>query len=382
MSLTEAALGLSWVTAAAGRPALGLLERWGVQAVWRAGASELRRWSDSGSWVLAFLERRSQFVPAEARAALRASGLRFVPYGDGGYPAVLRHLPWPPAGLYVRAEPEAYETFLHAPRVTIVGTRAPTAYGRALALSFGEAFAQAGVVVVSGMALGIDSEAHRGCLSQGGLTVAVLGCGADRPYPRRHRDLHRRIAGNGALISELPPGWPPAPWTFPLRNRLLAALGDGVVVVEAGARSGALSTADWALDLGKQVFVVPGPINGPTFLGSTKLLHQGAACCLGPAETVEDFFAMTRTERYGRGGDGPLEGVTGRPRKDGPARSAGDLGPAARLSLLALARGAQTVDEVAAATGLAVGDTAAALALLELQGLAVRAGPGRYGLVS
>ncbi len=184
------------------------------------------------------------------------------------------------------------------------------------------------------------------------------------------------------LISELPPGWPPAPWTFPLRNRLLAALGDGVVV-EAGARSGALSTADWALELGKQVFVVPGPLNGPTFLGSTKLLHQGAACCLGAVETVEDFFVMTRTERYGRGGDGRVESVTARPRKPGPAGGRpGDLGPAARLSVLALGRGAQTVDEVAAATGLAVGDAAAALALLELRGVAARAGPGRYVLVS
>ncbi|MCZ7661857.1 MAG: DNA-processing protein DprA [Thermoleophilia bacterium] len=382
MSLTEAALGLSWVTASAGRPVLGLLEEHGVQAVWRASASELRRWSDSGSWIPAFLERRSQFMLGEAQGALRASGLRFMPYGEGEYPTALKQLPWPPAGLYVRAETAAYEAFLHAPRVTIVGTRVPTAYGRALALSFGEAFAQAGVVVVSGMALGIDSEAHRGSLSQGGLTVAVLGCGADRPYPRRHRDLYQRIAGNGALISELPPGWPPAPWTFPLRNRLLAALGDAVVVVEAGARSGALSTADWALELGKQVFVVPGPINSPTFMGSTKLLHQGAACCLGPAETVEDFFAMTRTERYGRGGDRPPECVAGKSRKSGPARSAGDLGPAARLSLLALARGAQTVDEVAAATGLAVGDAAAALALLELRGVAARAGLGRYMLVS
>lgn len=382
MSLTEAALGLSWVTASAGRPALGLLEERGVQALWRAGASELRRWSDSGSWVSAFLERRSQFVLAEARGALRSSGLRFVPYGDDRYPAALQHLPWPPAGLYVRAEAEAYETFLQAPRVTIVGTRAPTAYGRALALSFAEAFAQAGVVVVSGMALGIDSEAHRGSLSQGGLTVAVLGCGADRPYPRRHRDLYRRIARTGAVVSELPPGWPPAPWTFPLRNRLLAALGDGVVVVEAGARSGALSTADWTLDLGKLVFVVPGPINGPTFMGSTKLLHQGAACCLGPAETVEDFFAMTRTERYGRAGDRTPESTTGTPGKGRPAGFPGDLGPAARLSLLALARGAQTVDEVAAAAGLVVGDAAAALALLELQGAAARAGPGRYMLVS
>ncbi|MCL5942321.1 MAG: DNA-processing protein DprA [Actinobacteria bacterium] len=372
MNGEEAALGLSWVTAAVARPALRLLEEYGVEAVWRATPAALRRMHPSPDWVESFVARRSLFVPDQMRAALRAGGLRFIPYGHADYPAGFRHLPTPPAGVYLRGEPEVYRAFLGMPRITVVGTRAPTPYGLAACAVFTREFATAGVAVVSGLALGIDAQAHRAALEVGAVTAAVLGCGVDVPYPRRHRGLYGRIRREGVLLSELPPGWPPAPWTFPERNRLLAALGDAVLVVEAGARSGALGTAGWAADLGRHVQAIPGPVFGQTFIGSHRLIAEGAACCFDPGRAVEEFFRETRTERGERG-----EGPPHREPQAGP-----ELGSATRLVVLALAGGARTVDEVAAAAGLSAAEAAAALALLELQGAAARAGPGRYMLVS
>ena len=204
-----------------------------------------------------------------------------------GYPPLLAELHDPPACLYLRGGPAE---ILSRTAVAVVGARSCSRYGAQVARELARELAAAGVVVVSGLARGIDGEAHRGALAAEGLTVAVLGCGIDRDYPRAHAQLAGRIVQSGLVVSEYPPGVEPAPWRFPARNRIVAGLARATVVVEARERSGALITADFALELGRDVFAVPGeitsllsPLSAPTNIGespsllSPLLVRQGAA---------------------------------------------------------------------------------------------------------
>ncbi len=191
---------------------------------------------------------------------------------DGRYPPRLRHLHDPPRTLFCRGHLSALEQ----PSVAIVGSRRSTAYGRRVAEELAREAARAGWCVVSGMALGIDAAAHRGCMAGGGVTLAVLGSGVDRAYPRSHASLMTRILQRGLVLSEHEPGVSPRPHHFPRRNRILAALADRVVVVEAAKRSGALITAAVAADLGRDVWAVPGSIFSSNTGGTHRLLEDGA----------------------------------------------------------------------------------------------------------
>ena len=209
------------------------------------------------------------------------------------------------------------------------------------------------MVVVSGLARGVDGWAHRGCLEAGGETVAVLGCGIDRDYPRAHAGLAREVGERGLLVAEYPPGVAPAPWRFPARNRIVAGLAVATVVVEARERSGALITADLALEEGREVLTVPGEITSALSTGSNALLRLGATPVTSPADVLEAIG---------------VEPPTSEP--DRPAS-----GTAAAQALSALENGASSVDEIARATGMTPGAVAAALVELELGGLVeVRAG--------
>src|SRR5262245_60638475 len=195
--------------------------------------------------------------------------------GSLGYPPFLAEIHDPPPQLWLRGRAEA--ELLSRASVAIVGARACSSYGRAVARSLARDLAAAGVVVVSGMARGVDGEAHRGALEGGGPTVAVLGCGIDRDYPAVHAELARRIGETGLVVSEYPPGVEPAPWRFPARNRIISGLSRAVVVVEARERSGALRTVDFALEQGRDVLVVPGEITSSLSAGVNALLRNGAA---------------------------------------------------------------------------------------------------------
>jgi DNA processing protein len=221
----------------------------------------------------------------------------------------------------------------------------------------GRGLAAAGLVVVSGLARGIDGEAHRGALEAGGLTVAVLGCGIDRDYPAAHAELARRICERGLVVSEYEPGVEPAPWRFPARNRIIAGLAAATVIVEARERSGALITADFALEDGREVFAVPGEITGTLATGTNQLLRQGATP-LTSADDVLDVFGLTAPQLL-----------------QAPALSARAAAVLARL-----ADGVAGADELARATGFDPGPLAAALAELELAGLVAEA-EGRYRVV-
>lgn len=219
------------------------------------------------------------------RRQLARLGVVVVPQTWDGYPPALRLIPDPPPVLLVRGRVEA----LHRPAVAVVGARAPTAYGREVARSLGAGLARAGAVVVSGLARGIDAAAHEGALDAGGLTVAVLGTGPDVVYPAEHAELVRRIAASGAVVTELPLGRPPERYHFPLRNRLISGLSRGVVVVEARTRSGSLITAKHALDQGREVMAVPGPVTAATSSGPNALLRDGARPLVELRDAIEVF---------------------------------------------------------------------------------------------
>jgi DNA processing protein len=209
--------------------------------------------------------------------------LRRIGPQDDTYPAGLRDLEEPPS-LFVLGETS------EAPAVGLVGTRRCTRYGLGLALSFGRALAMSGWTTVSGLARGIDAAAHRGCLDAGGEAVAVLGSGVDVVYPVENGDLYRRILeGNGAVMSEYPPGTPPDRWHFPARNRLIAAISSAVVVVEAGEKGGALITARLAGEVGRPVLAVPGDIDRPASIGCNRLIRDGAIPVLGPEDLIAEL---------------------------------------------------------------------------------------------
>ena len=270
------------------------------------------------------------------------SELRRVRRRDAAFPGLLSAIHDPPPQLYVRGSSEI--ELLHEPAVAIVGARACSAYGRSVTRSLARELAAAGLVVVSGMARGIDGEAHRGALEAGGRTAAVLGCGIDRDYPAAHAELARRICEIGLLVSEYEPGVEPAPWRFPARNRIIAGLCRATVVVEARERSGALITADFALEEGREVLAVPGEITSSLSAGTNALLRLGAVPVTSAADVLELY---------------DLRPVP---------RRAPSLGPDADVLLARLRDSALTADELVRSCGMEPGEGAAALTALELAG--------------
>jgi DNA processing protein len=371
----RAALALAFVCHSGGNSILRLLNTMGPEQIWSAPPSRLIEAGMSEPVALRFVRLRGALVPREAERSVAAAGLRFVAHGTRLYPERLTDLSHPPAGLFVKGDLERLQSLSELPRVTIVGTRRATGYGTRAARDFTAAFAARGIAVVSGMALGIDGRCHEAALDAGGMTAAVLGCGADIVYPPRHGGLYQLIAKNGVILSELPPGAPPATWTFPNRNRLLAALGDAVLVIEGSPTSGAMQTADQTAGLGRPVFAVPGSIYLDNHRGCNLLVRDGGGAALDPEATVEEFLLLTRIERGERR---PPE------RQAGPVRGTGqdpfrDLVTAGREAILeAIEERAYSIDALVLRTGITARHLAAALAELELAGLATRAGPGLY----
>ena len=298
-----------------------------------------------------FATFKAGFDPHAELERLAGLGFRFLARSDPGFPTLLRAIHDPPPGLFLRGEQEP--ALLARPAVAIVGARACSAYGRQVARSLGRELAAAGLVVVSGLARGVDAEAHRGALEASGTTVAVLGCGIDRDYPAANRELARQVAATGLVVSEYAPGVEPAPWRFPARNRIVAGLCAATVVVEARERSGALITADFALEEGREVFAVPGEITSALSAGSNALLRLGAT----PLTRTEDVL-----ESFGLAA---------------PEPAAPELAPDAAAVLERVREGAAGADELARATGLGAAELAAVLTELELAG-AVNQEEGLY----
>jgi DNA processing protein len=273
------------------------------------------------------------------------------------YPPQLRDAADAPWALIGRGDPGLLDGLDPFGAVTVVGARRATSYGREIARELGRDLAGAGMVVVSGLAFGIDACSHRGALDAAGRTIAVLGCGPDTAYPAAHRSLWRRICEQGLVISEFAPGSTPWRWTFPARNRIMAALAGMTVVVEAAARSGSLITTDLAADLGRDIGAVPGPVTSRASTGPNNLL-AGGACLVRNAQDVLDAMLGPGANRIGRAGP-PLD-------------------PALATVLAAVEAGQGTCDGVAATLGLPAPETAAALARLEALGYVTCSLMGTY----
>ena len=222
----------------------------------------------------------------KAQAAKR--GISILTYFDEGYPELLKQAPQPPWVLYAIGRLD----LLSRSSIAIVGTRGPTSYGKKTAYTIGEQLSMRGITVVSGLARGIDAKAHEGALIGAGSTIAVLGTPVDRVYPVENRMLYEQIAAKGLVISEVAPGTPLHPGLFPMRNRIIAGLTLGTVVVEAAERSGSLITADQALDMSRDVFAVPGPISSPKSAGTNALIRQGAKLIATCEDILEEYAGL------------------------------------------------------------------------------------------
>ena len=289
------------------------------------------------------------------RRAAREAGVAAVCRHSADYPPLLEDLADAPAVLFAAGKRTALARLREEPAVAIVGIRNPSPYGREVAHGLGCGLAAAGVPVVSGLALGIDGTAHRGCLAAGGMPVAVLACGVDVAYPRRHRGLHREVREHGLVLSELPPGTQPFRWSFPARNRIMAGLARITVVVEAADPSGSLITSDFARDLGRSVAAVPGHVTSRIARGTNGLLRDGAIPVTGPADVLDELFGA---------------GVRSVPPAPQPAPPEPD-DPLLRRVLEAAERH-QLVSAVAADARTSVGAARAALGRLESDGYLVR----------
>jgi DNA processing protein len=281
-----------------------------------------------------------------------------ITIADDAYPALLREIPAPPALLFVEGD----AGLLSARQIAMVGSRNPSPYGQRVAFRTAAEVATCGYAVTSGLALGIDAAGHRGSLSVGGKTVAVLGTGLDQTYPRSHQALREEIAATGAVVSDFPLGTRPLAANFPRRNRLISGLSLGTLVVEAALRSGSLITARLAAEQGREVFAIPGSIDNPLARGCHQLIRQGAKLVEDVADILEEL-----------GGFVAINSVAAE-----PGGSPTGLDTASRELLKYVACGPTSVDTLIAATGFSAEQTASLLVMLELQGYVASSAGGHY----
>ena len=315
-------------------------------------AAELLRKTGSPSAALRHSNQPCRLTPRELErslSTLRRFDVKALPLLAPGYPARLARQSDPAALLLLRggADPDV----LSRPAVSIVGARAASAYGLDMARQLASELAAAGVIVISGLARGIDAAAHAGALAANGLTVAVQACGPDQIYPRQNRALAEGIAQRGLLVTEMAPGTPPLPPYFPLRNRLISALAKVVIVVEARLRSGSLITARHALDQGGEVMAVPGPVGKATSEGANRLIRDGARPVLETADVLEELGLSAADAESG-------DSIGDRQPSD----------PAARRILAELRQQPASRDDLAARLGLTPSALAGVLLELELDG--------------
>jgi DNA processing protein len=292
-------------------------------------------------------------------ARLEAAGVAALCRHGPAYPEPLRELDDPPAVIFGCGRAGTLELLAEEPAVAIVGTRKPSEYGREVAYSLGRGLGASGVPVVSGLALGIDARAHRGCLDGGGVPLAVLAGGPDVVYPRRHRRLYEQVRGAGMVLSELPPGTRPFRWSFPARNRIMAGLARLTLVVEAADPSGSLITADFARDLGRSVAAVPGPVTWRVARGTNGLLRDGATPVTGTEDVLDELYGVGAKHA----------------RPSIPAQATGpEVEDPVLARVLDAAERMSSVGAIAEATGLTTAQARAALARLEAAGYLVRGG--------
>lgn len=333
-----------------------LLNHFGdLQTAWEASHAALRKAGLSSKLADSVLKERSRTDLLRYADEISSSGIRVITWIDDDYPTRLREIQSSPPVLYVRGHITARDDW----SVAIVGTRRMTSYGRQITIELAASLARSGLTVVSGLARGVDSVAHRTALAEGGRTLAVLGSGVDRIYPPEHRELAESIIENGALISDYSPGTPPESTNFPPRNRIISGLSLTTVVIEAGQSSGALITASFAVDQGRDVFAVPGNITAPQSKGTNRLISKGAFPLLDPTDVL-DSLNLTMIASYQQ------------MRDNVP-------GDKTEAQVLAIIRNEPIhVDEISVITALPVEKVTATLVVMELKGLVRRVGGMQY----
>ncbi|PIU26903.1 MAG: DNA-protecting protein DprA [Candidatus Aquicultor secundus] len=322
----------------------------GPQHLWEAGKDDLIDLGLDKQTAGEVIAERKMLDLDRRYADLTSNGIDIITTEDNEYPRLLKEAPYHPKALFVKGRLADIRT-----AVAIVGARRATARGKAMAEELASEIAAGGVAIVSGAARGIDTSGHRGALDAGGTTYAVLGCGLDMVYPPENKNLFKKIIENGALISEYPPGTPPLSHHFPVRNRIVAGMCQAVVVVEAGLKSGALITADFALDYGRDVLAVPGFSKSDVSRGANRLIKQGAYL----VESAEDVLSLLGVEHVLR------------PQTDALNQIEKDF-------LEIMGWEAQRLDDLTAATGASIASVSALLLTLEISGFIKRDISGSY----
>jgi DNA processing protein len=310
------------------------------------------------------------WAPVEKDLAwLRRPNNHLIRLADAGYPNLLRQIEYPPPVLFLHGDPSVLGTH----QIAIVGSRNPTPGGRETARDFATHLASAGIVISSGLALGIDAEAHRGALTASGQTVAIMGTGPDQIYPARHKELAHKIAEQGALVSEFPPGTPPLAENFPRRNRTISGLALGVLVVEAAVRSGSLITARQAVEQGREVFAIPGSIHNALSRGCHALIREGAKLVETATDILEELGALACTATETNPSPSPLLGSTGESHAPRP-----DLDEEYQRLLHCLGHEPVCIDLLVDRCGLTAEAISSMLLILELKGYVTAMAGGLY----
>lgn len=325
-----------------------------LERAWHAPGADLRRCLEERPVAELIAKRRTLDVEAVMQEIDR-SGVQVVTWIDERYPSLLAEIAAPPPVLYYRGE------LLETDRIAvgIVGTRKMTSYGREMTTRIAGDLARAGVTIVSGLARGVDGVAHEAALNAGGRTIAVLGSGVNRIYPPEHHNLARRISEQGAVVSDYLPETAPDGVNFPPRNRIISGMSLGIVVIEAPDRSGALITVDFAADHGRDVFAVPGPINGANSSGCNRLIREGARLVRSGEDVLEDL-QITRQSHIAA------------------TQQALPLAEEDRRLLSVLTSQPQHIDDLAMLCDSSVSDVSSRLMMLELQGLVRNSGAQHY----
>jgi DNA processing protein len=336
-----------------------------IEAAWHAPIGEISRAGLDPQYVRAVAKARGTFNGEEELALLAKHGVRVCTWLDDDFPAMLREIPQSPPVLFVRGA--VAPNFEQA--VAVVGTRKVTPYGRQACEHFCEALARAGVAIISGLARGVDAVAHRVALEQGAATVAVMAGGIDQVYPRENAGLADRILEHGCLVSEYPVGIPARPDYFPRRNRILSGLAKATLVIEAGEGSGALHTANWAFEQGRDVFAIPGSVFSRQSWGTNQLIRESTAKLVAtPEQLCQELNLLSAGTQLPLGARSAAEAVKPRPAA---TQEEGKI-------LHYLKEAPLHVDELARESGLPIAQISSTLQVMELKGIVRQSGPMMY----
>ncbi len=333
-----------------------LLDFFGDAAIaWDAPPDALREAGLSQKLIENLQQVRSKVVLEQVWERIHTQGITVLTWDDEAYPRRLKEIEQPPPVLYARGEIALSDEWA----VAIVGTRRITPYGRQVTEEIARTLAHNGITIVSGLARGVDAVAHQTALAVGGRTLAVLGSGVDRVYPPEHNRLAEQIVSHGALLSDYSPGTPPEGPNFPPRNRIISGLSLAIVVTEAGLDSGALITATFAIEQGREIFAVPGNILAPQSKGANHLIQEGARPLLDPQDILETLNLTMVTEQR-------------------TARTVLPTDPTEAQLYQALSEEPQHVDDLRSQTGMPIEKVSATLALMELKGMVRQVGGMNY----